>query len=151
MHMKVIVAVVLVVLVGLWLAVAEYVSAVEPDQDEIGLELEAMFGGNAPAPGSDLEARMKAVLAALNEHGEEWAAALSDEDRLDSWGTLFQVERLTERDAGLNGYEYIVHSAGEDRQFGTSDDISLHDEAPQGFQPSPLLDAQEPEEEDVLE
>ena len=134
-------------LFAVWSGATEHALATESDQIEDDIGLEASMAGNTPAPGSDLENRMKAVLAALNEYGESWQAALSEEERLDTWGTPFQVERLAERDAGLEGYEYIVHSAGKDREFGTSDDITLHDEAHPGFQPSPLLVVPEPDPE----
>lgn len=119
------------------------------DQSDIVPEPMVIGGGSAPSEGSVLEQRMKAILAALNQDDQHWKDAMSQEDLLDPWGTPFEVERLTERDAGLQGYEYIVYSAGEDMHFGTPDDFALHDEVSQGFRPSPML--MMPDEEEFEE
>lgn len=78
-------------------------------------------------------ARMKEVLELVTEHGDEWLDHIREMDLLDSWGTPYQVIRLTETEISEKGYEYVIQSAGPDREFCVlpevteCDDIILHD------------------------
>ncbi len=78
--------------------------------------------------------RMKEVLDLVNQHGEEWIDHIREMDLLDSWGTPYQVIRLPEPEIAEKGYEYVIQSAGPDREFcilpevSDCDDITIHDE-----------------------
>ena len=92
----------------------------EGDKKALQQAIEAFYTKNYRAP-----ANMQELIGS----GEPFA---------DPWGTPYRYRLFDEWEAGQKGLEHEFQSAGEDRTFGTADDIRFPEPDP-NYRPSPMI------------